>query len=163
MKRTLLLLTVSVALFSCKDDKKAPDATVAGVQAVSLDAARPQIAAANAAFGKAMITGDSAAVTALYHSQGQAFPPDGPATDGKGMGAMSRFVAGMQLASFDVTTDELTVAGDMIIEKGHWTLNSTNKELDKGKSLVIWKQEGGQWKMWRDMWNSDKAPGAAGH
>ena len=30
--------------------------------------------------------------------------------------------------------------------------------MDSGKFIVIWKQEGGQWKLHRDIWNSSMPP-----
>ena len=146
-------LSLCLFLGACNSDGS--KATVSGASSINLEAARTEIDAANKNFGKAMMAGDSAAVTALYHSEARAYPPNSPATDGKGMGAMSRFVNGLQLAHFDVTTKDLTPEGDMIVETGTWSIGVTGKELDNGKSLVLWKMENGHWKIWRDMWNSD--------
>jgi ketosteroid isomerase-like protein len=30
--------------------------------------------------------------------------------------------------------------------------------MDSGKFIVIWKQEGGRWKLHQDIWNSSLAP-----
>lgn len=162
MRKVLFLLSAAAALASCNGAKEEKGPVVASDTAINLEAARTEINSANTTFGKSMITGDSAAVTALYHSEAKVFPPNSPATDGKGMGAMSRFIAGMQLAKFDVKTGELTPSGDMIIETGTWAIGTTGKELDKGNYMVAWKREGDHWKIWRDIWNSEN-PQAAAH
>ncbi len=33
-----------------------------------------------------------------------------------------------------------------------------SKNVDKGKYIVVWKKENGDWKVWRDIWNSDNPP-----
>jgi ketosteroid isomerase-like protein len=37
-------------------------------------------------------------------------------------------------------------------------LDSAGNKLEKGKFIVLWKQEKGIWKMYRDIWNSDASP-----
>jgi ketosteroid isomerase-like protein len=155
MKKMLFLLGAAALLASCGQEKKDGTPVVASDKSINLDAARTEITNANATFGKSMITGDSAAVASLYHSEAKVFPPNSAAANGKGMGAMSRFIAGMQLSKFDVKTGELTPSGDMIIETGTWAIGVTGKELDKGNYMVAWKQEGSHWKIWRDIWNSE--------
>jgi len=45
--------------------------------------------------------------------------------------------------------------GDTAIEIGKYTLSwEAGNVMDRGKYVVIWKQEGGQWKLHRDIWNS---------
>ena len=45
--------------------------------------------------------------------------------------------------------------GDTAIEIGKYTLSwEGGNVLDRGKYVVIWKQESGQWKLHRDIWNS---------
>jgi ketosteroid isomerase-like protein len=35
---------------------------------------------------------------------------------------------------------------------------ANNQSLDKGKYIVVWKQDNGTWKMNRDIFNSDMPP-----
>ena len=42
------------------------------------------------------------------------------------------------------------------LETGRYELyDAQNKILDKGKYVVVWKQENGEWKLFRDIFNSD--------
>ena len=52
-------------------------------------------------------------------------------------------------------TVEAEEHGDTAIEIGKYTLNGeAGNVMDSGKYVVIRKQEDGQWKLHRDIWNS---------
>ena len=60
---------------------------------------------------------------------------------------------GIKTARLD--TVEAEEYGETAIEIGKYTLSGeAGKVMDRGKYVVIWKQEGGQWKLHRDIWNS---------
>ena len=74
-----------------------------------------------------------------------------------------------QLATANVklTTQDLTVSGDLAVETGRYAWALTPKAgktmLDSGKYVVVWKKQvDGSWKMYRDVSNHD-APPPAGH
>ncbi|UFH57413.1 DUF4440 domain-containing protein [Spirosoma sp. KNUC1025] len=55
-------------------------------------------------------------------------------------------------------TVEAESAGDQIVEVGTFTLYGADESvLDNGKYIVVWKQEGGDWKLYRDIWNTSVA------
>ena len=59
-------------------------------------------------------------------------------------------------------TVEAEQEGDVVIELGRYTLYGTNDiQLDRGKYIVIWKQENGQWKLHRDIGNTSMPAGTA--
>lgn len=44
----------------------------------------------------------------------------------------------------------------MLAEEGEFTfMDKNDKFLDKGKYIVLWKKEDGEWKLFRDCYNSD--------
>jgi ketosteroid isomerase-like protein len=51
-------------------------------------------------------------------------------------------------------TAEVEEIGDAACEIGAYTLTAGG-ETDKGKYVVIWKREGGDWKLAVDIWNTD--------
>ncbi|MFN2131069.1 MAG: YybH family protein, partial [Anaerolineae bacterium] len=67
--------------------------------------------------------------------------------------------AGIKEARLEIR--EVEAHGDTAIEVGEYTLHGEGgAELDAGKYIVIWKREGGQWKLHRDIFNSSlPAPG----
>ncbi len=156
MKKLLFPAVLAIALFSCKESEKP---NVAGVQAIDMDAASKAIAAVNARFGQALGSGDSATVVSLYHTEAKLLPPNSP--EWTGGGSMGLFaVAGqkMGITKAVLQTAELLNGGEYVFEKGAYELASGNKPFDKGKYIVIWKQESGEWKLFRDIWNSDNPP-----
>ena len=59
------------------------------------------------------------------------------------------------IKALKLETIEIEDYGDTASEVGRYTLADANGEvLDHGKLVVIWKQEGGQWKVHRDIINS---------
>jgi uncharacterized protein (TIGR02246 family) len=123
---------------------------------------RDAIVAADGKFMTAFDKGDAAGVTALYTEGGQLLPPNAGFV--KGREAIQAFWQGAMdagIASAKIETLEVEGHGDTAIEVGQYKLHAQDgQELDAGKFIVIWKQEGGQWKLHRDIFNSSKpAPG----
>lgn len=61
----------------------------------------------------------------------------------------------MGVTAVDLETQEVEVEGDMANEIGQYTLRAGGSQIDRGKYLVVWKNEDGVWKIHRDMFNSD--------
>jgi ketosteroid isomerase-like protein len=58
-----------------------------------------------------------------------------------------------------ITTEEVMGSKEAVIEIGKYELFAENNvSVEKGKFIVIWKEENGKWKMHRDIWNSDTPP-----
>ena len=63
----------------------------------------------------------------------------------------------MGLKSATLTTTSVQGYGDAAVETGKYTLAvEGGHQVDHGKYLVVWKQEGGSWKLYQDIWNSSK-------
>jgi ketosteroid isomerase-like protein len=61
----------------------------------------------------------------------------------------------MGIKTARLETVETEGHGDTAIEIGKYSLRGeAGKVFDNGKYVVIWKQEGDQWKLHRDIWNS---------
>ena len=100
--------------------------------------------------------GDAAAVAELYTQNGMLLPGGSDFIKGKNAirdfwrGAMDM---GIKQARLDIRETEL--CGETAIEVGEYRLSgSDGGVLDQGKYIVIWKQEDGQWKLHRDIWNT---------
>jgi uncharacterized protein (TIGR02246 family) len=114
------------------------------------------IAAADDAFMDAFAQGDAAGIADLYTDDGQLFPTHSDVISGRA--AIEGFWKGamdMGIASAILEMAELDDLGDTAIETGQYTLVAGDGQtLDRGKYLVVWKNEGGAWKLHRDIWNS---------
>jgi ketosteroid isomerase-like protein len=63
----------------------------------------------------------------------------------------------MGIKSLDMQTDEVELHGDTAIEISQATLFGEEKHIiDEIKYIVIWKRQDGQWKIHRDMFNSNR-------
>jgi len=123
---------------------------------------RSAIAAANESFMAAFKRGDAAGLAALYTENGQVMPPNGDFVTGKD--AIQMFwqaVMDMGIKEAKLEIVEVEGHGDTAIEGSTFTLHGEGGQLlDRGKYIVIWKREEGQWKLHRDIFNSSMpAPG----
>ena len=159
MKKILLpaLLAVSsIFIYSCNDSKT--EATAAS--SFSLDSVKVAIAASNASFGSGFPTQDSVGFANHYTSDACINPTGIPQICGT-QGIMAYFNGGYQMGVRDVklTTNEVMGGKDAVVETGTYEiLGAQGMSLEKGKFIVMWKEENGKWKMHRDIWNSDAPP-----
>lgn len=133
---------------------------LAGVALTTAPAAQPSdaragIEAATREFEAAAARGDGAAVAALYTADAMLLPPNSDPV--KGSQAVTDFWKAMLGAGVAAkfTILEVTAHGDTAHEVGTYDMKSTDGQpLDRGKYIVIWKRDGGRWKLYRDIWNS---------
>lgn len=117
---------------------------------------RDAIATANENFMAAAKQGDAAALAALYTENGQVLPPNSDFVTGKeAIQAFWQAIRDMGIMAATLETVEVEGHGDTATEVGKYTLHGEEgQQLDKGKYIVIWKQEEGQWKLHRDIFNT---------
>lgn len=125
----------------------------------NLDSAKLEIQQQNELFQTAFEHGDSTGLAALFTTDGKMMMPGAPSVTGRSAiaSAVSPFMK-MKIVRKAQTID-VWGNGDLIAEEGAVILlDDKGNELDHAKTLVVWKREDGQWKMFRDMWNSDLSP-----
>jgi uncharacterized protein (TIGR02246 family) len=134
-------------------------ATAAGQQTAkspSADGAKAAVEAGNKAFAAALQKGDTAAMAALYSTTGEAFPPNGDVV--RGRAAIQKLWQGVHdsgIAGADLDTTEVRADGNLAYEVGTYAMKGKDsKVLDKGKYVVVWIKEGGNWRIHRDIWNT---------
>jgi len=123
---------------------------------------RAAIEAGNKQFLAALSRGDGAGMAAVYGTNAQVFPPNSDIVSGRQ--AIQKFwqdVVNSGVKGATLTTLEAEGQGDTAYEVGTYTLTGeAGKVLDTGKYVTIWKREQGQWKLHRDIWNTNTpAPG----
>jgi uncharacterized protein (TIGR02246 family) len=126
-------------------------------QPAHADEVRSAIAAANAQFSAAAAKGDGAGLAALYAADGQVLPAGSDVIRGRDaiqkfwQSALDSGIAGVGLKTLEIFGQSPTVT-----EVGQYELSDkTGKILDRGKYIVIWRREGGQWKLLRDMFSTN--------
>lgn len=117
------------------------------------------IAATNAAFMQAFDSGDAVGIADLYTDDARLLPPNADMIVGReGIAAFWGMVLEMGLTGATLETAELAEFGDTAIEEGRFKLTGADGQIaDHGKFVVIWRNEGGTWKLFQDIWNSSVA------
>jgi ketosteroid isomerase-like protein len=142
----------TIALSSCNNEVPKTETAL-----FSLDSAKAAIAASNKIFGQSFATGDSMAFINCYTSDACINPSNMPRMCGPQ--AITAFFNGgykMGVRDIKLTTEEIMGGKDAVIETGKYEMFvAGNVSAEKGKFIVIWKEENGKWKMHRDIWNSD--------
>jgi ketosteroid isomerase-like protein len=104
--------------------------------------------------------GDAGKLTEFYASDGQLLPTGSPAIIGVDH-ILGFWQAGMNAGINNVVLQTLEAEkfGDKVIEQGAYKiLAGGDFTIDQGKYIVIWKDEGGKLKIYRDIWNSSNPP-----
>ena len=127
------------------------------MQAAHADVVRPAIEAANAQFSAAVARGDGSGLAALYAADGQVLPAGSEPI--QGTDAIQKFWQGALdsgIAGVGLKTLEIFGHGSTATEVGQYELrDKAGKALDHGKYIVVWRREGGKWKLLRDMFSTN--------
>jgi uncharacterized protein (TIGR02246 family) len=128
----------------------------AGAAAAQTPGPKAAIEAANAKFSADFAKGDAAAVASHYTAAAWAFPPNGEITKGReAIGKLWKGAMDSGVKSIKLVVVEVEAHGDAAHEVGTYALmGEGGKALDNGKYVVVWKREGGQWRIHRDIWNT---------
>jgi uncharacterized protein (TIGR02246 family) len=115
-----------------------------------------QIRNKNAEFVEAFHRKDGAAIAAMYSTTAKVLPPGGDTVEGKSKIQAfweSVFKAGITDAKLESVEVDL-IGGYTAIETGRFEMHAGRETVDRGKYLVVWRNEDGQWTLHRDVWNS---------
>jgi ketosteroid isomerase-like protein len=121
-----------------------------------LEKAKAAINELHQKFSDVISKGDSVGFASVYHSQAAIYAPNMEPIMGKEKlvsFANLNFkmgVGGVTLQTTDVWGDP----NDIVVCGTYEVLGKDGKSLDKGKYIEIWKDENGELKMFRDMWNT---------
>lgn len=112
-----------------------------------------------------LVAKNDSGLMAIYTDDAVLMPPNAPAVTGTAAGRAYFAHMWPMSASLVATTGAVEVmpSGDAAIEGGTWTFEMptpAGPQRDNGKYLAVWKKVGGEWKISRDIWNSDNMPPA---
>jgi uncharacterized protein (TIGR02246 family) len=169
--RTSALVLLALAA-ACRPAPKAETESMGGAPAAAAAAGlsaedEAAIRAADQAWAKAASSGDAAAITAFYASDGVLLPPGSPALHGTE--EIGKFFSGMTGAvsgPFELKTTAVEGRGDLALSTGTYTAKLTPKKAgakpfptEEGKYVgVMKKQPDRSWKLIYDIWNTSTAP-----
>ena len=127
-----------------------------------MDVAGP-IHEANQRFMEAISAADSETMPSLYTSDAKILPPNADAVSGAdAIVEYWQAFFDLGIAAAQPVTLEVIPMGEYALEVGEYSLYGDDETLaDRGKIMVLWKNEDGTWKMHRDTWNSSLPPQGA--
>ncbi len=99
---------------------------------------------------------DAEGIGKHYTDSGRLIPAKGDLVKGtEAIQAYWQAFMDMGIKPAKLETVELEGSGDTAVEVGRYILGGEGGQVfDKGKYMAIWKQEGVQWKLHREIWNS---------
>jgi len=121
-----------------------------------LTTAKAEIVATQKEFMAFFTAIDSVGLAKLYTQDAKFMMTGTPAISGRQniqsalSGIMESGITSVNLITIDVWGTE-----DLITEEGELSLFVGDTEVDQGKYMILWKKEEGEWKMFRDIFNSN--------
>ena len=126
-----------------------------GVAPAVAEDVRAAIEAANAQFVAALSRGDASGIIAMYTANAQMFPANSDIVSGPAIRQFWQGAVDAGIRNLTLTTLEVEAQGNIAYEVGTYALpGDDNKMLDVGKYVVVWKREGDQWRLHRDIWTT---------
>jgi uncharacterized protein (TIGR02246 family) len=124
--------------------------------------ARAAIEAQSAKWQESFNAGDGAGIAALYTDDGQILPPGAATVSGReNIAAFWQEALSAGGISATLETVEVVTQGNHATEVGRFSMTDADgNTVEQGKYLILWRQEQGEWRLARDIWNSDGAPAA---
>ena len=152
-----LATCLAILLMACEP----PQTDTGDGHAVDQQEARQAIEEQNARFERYVENQQFDSLATLYTAGGQLMAPNAPAASGENLISAFEGMAGMGVGSVDLQTSEVEAAEEFAYEVGTYSLRGEDgSEIDDGKYIVIWRVEDGEWKLHRDIFNSNRpAPG----
>jgi ketosteroid isomerase-like protein len=161
MKKTALkqltalsvLCILVIGLQSCNEQPKEKEQTG---NKFNLETAKKEIMDANKEFATLFASYDSIALAKLYTQDAKFMGEGAPAVIGR-INIQSA-LAGMMnsgITNANLATIEVWGMENLITEEGEATLYVGDTQVYKGKYIVIWKKVDGEWKIFRDIFNSN--------
>lgn len=102
--------------------------------------------------------GDARGMREPYTEDAQLLPPNSDFVRGRqSIGDYWRGAMDLGIRSVELHTGEVEQHGDRVTEVNTATLlGAGDQVIDEVKYIVIWKREGGEWKIHRDIFNSSR-------
>jgi uncharacterized protein (TIGR02246 family) len=127
-------------------------------RAARADEVRDAVEAGNENFIAAYLAEDAQAIAQLYTETAEVIAPGAPVA--RGRAAIADFwkagFAANPPKSIQLETREVESAGDLAVELGTVKLGFRDGSTQQARYLVVWKREGGSWRLHRDIWNPER-------
>jgi len=155
MKRIILVSTLLMIFFlfwDCNSGQQGQTAAKTDTSAIDLNLAKITIEALDAQFAEDFNKGDSLALAGYYAKDGRLGSVQGRENLVSTFGRMIRNAVKRGTPIIKYTMTSLSSDGEFLIETGVYKTSDIDGNIKgQGKYLVVWKQEEGSWKIYRDI------------
>ncbi len=162
LARKFYFLFILPALIFCSCNQQDKLEIEKSASAFDIKQGEASVLQCNQRFMKAFKAGDSIEVSKCFTTDGRAMAPNQATV--KGRENISHFISNMMktgVTDFDLNTIKIWGDSSILAEEGSYQLSDSNgKQIDKGNYIALWKQEAGNWKMYRDIWTSTQPTSA---
>ena len=112
-----------------------------------------QLRSRSQAWEDAFNAGDAKELAAIYSTDAMLLPPNSEFVKGRESieELWAGFIEGIQ---GKLEIEEVLLQGDLANLVGIYILEAEGEVVDKGKYIEVWKRVGGQWELYRDIWNT---------
>ena len=114
---------------------------------------------ANQHFEKKFASGDAVGIASLYTQDGMLLPPGAPVQQGRdAISGFWKMVMELGIKTARLSTKNVDELGETAVEVGEYELGGQDgKMIDRGKYIVVWKKEKGNWRLDKDIWNTSQS------
>ncbi len=108
-------------------------------------------------FSAFLVNGDHQGLVSIYTSDAKIFPGNRLILEGEELENYWKPNDNSQTIYHKITPEEVKIFGNEAYDWGYYEGKSQNSDGNvsswKGKYVVVWRKEEGQWKMYLDIWN----------
>lgn len=150
----LPLLGFVCLLFSCNNKGEA------GKEAFDLAAVKNHIIEMNKTYSDRFVKNDTSFYNERYCKDAEVYSPGVPAVKGRDSIISFFYQNGTNKETkIELPTGNFYGSSELVVEEGLYNFpDGKGGSFDKGKFIALWKQEGGKWKLYREIWNTDITP-----
>jgi ketosteroid isomerase-like protein len=166
-RRRIALLALNLAVLAIAGCGRTNSSSTIHSEASAFDlaAVRAVIEARNQQFTNAHVVGslDSAAMVNIFTSDARILPPDADPVIGRpAIEALTGLYMTMGITEFREETTVFYGNREMVVDEGTYVfVYDEGRTTERGKYVNIWRKEGGEWKIYSNMWNTNAPPVAA--
>jgi uncharacterized protein (TIGR02246 family) len=162
MKRaSVCILTIActglLAIGCRSQDTDSTDTHGDTVAAFDLAAMKKAVEEKNRRFTEAHVIGDSAAMVNIFTRDARVLPPNADPVIGRtAIEALTSQYLTFGITEFREETTAFYGNEDLLIDEGTYVMvYGEDNTMETGKYLNVWRKEGGVWKIYSNMWNTN--------
>jgi uncharacterized protein (TIGR02246 family) len=154
----LAIACTGLSTFGCGSPDTASTDTRRDIGAAfDLAAMKRAVEEKNRHFTEAHVTGDSAAMVNIFTHDARVLPPNADPVIGRpAIEALTSQYLTFGITEFREETTAFYGSEDLLIDEGTYVMvYGEDDTTETGKYLNVWRKEGGEWKIYSNMWNTN--------